>query len=82
MTVEPLTIPEREELIVKYLKRYSKELDPEPAHRIAAASQTGNGLYLSTLLNELRQFGSHEQLDKRINWYLQSNKSCRTLYVR
>ena len=72
MTVEPLTIPEREELIVKYLKRYSKELDPEPAHRIAAASQTGNGLYLSTLLNELRQFGSHEQLDKRINWYLQA----------
>ena len=72
MTVEPLTVSEREELIVKYLKRYSKELSPEPAHRIATASHTGNGLYLSTLLNELRQFGSHERLDQRINWYLQA----------
>ena len=72
MTVEPLTVAERKELIVKYLKRYSKELSPEPAHRIATASQTGNGLYLSTLLNELRQFGTHERLDQRIDWYLQA----------
>ena len=72
MTVEPLTVPEREDLTVKYLKRYSKELGPEAAHRIADAPQTGNGLYLSTLLNELRQFGSHEQLGERIDWYLQS----------
>jgi hypothetical protein len=72
LTVEPLTVPEREELIVKYLKRYSKELSPEPARRIAAAPQTGNGLYLSTLLNELRQFGSYERLDERIDWYLEA----------
>ncbi|MGA2170141.1 MAG: DUF4062 domain-containing protein [Terracidiphilus sp.] len=72
LTVEPLTTPEREELIVKYLKRYSKELSLGPAHRIATAPQTGNGLYLSMLLNELRQFGSHEELDQRIDWYLQA----------
>jgi tetratricopeptide (TPR) repeat protein len=72
LTVEPLTTPEREELIVKYLRRYSKTLSPGPAHHIAAAPQTGNGLYLSTLLNELRQFGSHEQLEQRIGWYLQA----------
>jgi tetratricopeptide (TPR) repeat protein len=72
MTVEPLTVPEREELIFKYLKRYSKELSPGPVHRIAAAPQTGNGLYLSTLLNELRQFGRYEELDQRIGWYLQA----------
>jgi tetratricopeptide (TPR) repeat protein len=72
MTIEPLTTPEREELIDKYLKRYAKALSPGPAHRIAAAPQTGNGLYLSTLLNELRQFGSYEQLDERIDWYLQA----------
>ena len=72
LRVEPLTVPEREKLIVKYLKRYSKELEPERAHRIAAAPQTDNGLYLSTLLSELRQFGSHEQLDRRIDWYLQA----------
>jgi tetratricopeptide (TPR) repeat protein len=72
LTVEPLTEAEREELIASYLKRYSKALSPGPAHRIAAASQTGNGLYLSTLLNELRQFGSYEELDQRIDWYLQA----------
>jgi tetratricopeptide (TPR) repeat protein len=72
LTVEPLTVPEREEMIVKYLKRFSKELSPGPARRIAAAPQTGNGLYLSTLLNELRQFGSYEQLNKRIDWYLRA----------
>jgi hypothetical protein len=72
LTVEPLTVPEREELIDKYLKRYAKALSPEPARRIAAAPQTGNGLYLSTLLNELRQFGSYEGLNQRIDWYLEA----------
>jgi tetratricopeptide (TPR) repeat protein len=72
MTVEPLTTPERERLIVDYLARYSKALSPAPTRRIAAAPQTGNGLYLSTLLNELRLFGSHEQLDQRIDWYLEA----------
>jgi tetratricopeptide (TPR) repeat protein len=72
MTVEPLTVPEREELIVRYLKSYSKALSPGTAHRIAAAPQTGNGLYLCTLLNELRQFGSYEKLNERIDWYLQA----------
>jgi tetratricopeptide (TPR) repeat protein len=72
LTVEPLKAPEREELIFKYLGRYSKELSPGPAHRIAAAPQTGNGLYLCTLLNELRQFGSYAQLNQRIGWYLEA----------
>ena len=72
LTVEPFTVPEREKIIIKYLRRYSKELDPEPARRIAAAPQTSNGLYLITLLNELRQFGHHDRLDQRIDWYLQA----------
>jgi tetratricopeptide (TPR) repeat protein len=72
LTVEQLTVLEREELIDKYLKRYSKALSPGPAHRIASAPQTGNGLYLSTLLNELRQFGNYEKLNERIGWYLQA----------
>jgi hypothetical protein len=69
---EPLTVPEREELIDKYLKRYAKELDAPRRRCIAAASQASNGLYLSTLLNELRQFGSHEKLNERVEWYLQA----------
>jgi tetratricopeptide (TPR) repeat protein len=70
--VEPLTTPERKELIVKYLNRYSKALSPRTVHCIAVAPQTGNGLYLCTLLNELRQFGSYESLNERIDWYLQA----------
>ena len=72
LTVEPLTAPERETLIAKYLKRYAKELSAERRRRIAAAPQSGNGLYLSTLLNELRLFGRYEELDQRIGWYLEA----------
>jgi len=72
LTVEPLTPIERETLIAKYLQRYAKALSSEPARRIAAAPQTGNGLYLATLLNELRLFGSYEELDQRIGWYLEA----------
>jgi nephrocystin-3 len=75
LTVETLTPPEREKLIVDYLKRYAKALDSERSRRIAAAPQTGNGLYLSTLLNELRLFGHHGELDKRIEWYLEADNS-------
>jgi tetratricopeptide (TPR) repeat protein len=73
LNVEPLTAPERETLIVRYLKdRYGKELEVPRRNHIADAPQTGNCLYLSTLLNELRQFGSHDDLEERIDWYLQA----------
>ena len=72
LTVELLSPGERKSLIIEYLKRYAKTLSAESAHRIATSPQTGNGLYLTTLLNELRLFGSHEELDRRIDWYLQA----------
>ena len=72
LTVEPLTAAEREKLITKYLMRYAKQLSAERTRRIASSPQSGNGLYLTTLLNELRLFGSHEQLDHRIAWYLEA----------
>ena len=72
LTVEPLEPAERETLIVDYLKQYAKELSPTHRQRIAAAPQSANGLYLTTLLNELRLFGSHERLEERIGWYLEA----------
>jgi len=72
LTVEPLEPAERETLIVEYLKQFAKQLSPRHSRRIAAAPQSANGLYLTTLLNELRLFGSHEELDQRIGWYLQA----------
>jgi len=72
MRVEPLTPPEREKLIGKYLLRYAKSLSLERTQRIVSAPQTRNGLYLTTLLNELRLFGSHSKLDARVEWYLEA----------
>jgi len=72
LTVEPLEPVERETLIVDYLKQYAKELSAERRRRIAAAPQSASGLYLTTLLSELRLFGSHEELDQRIGWYLEA----------
>jgi tetratricopeptide (TPR) repeat protein len=72
LTVEPLEPAERETLIVDYLKQFAKQLSLPHRKRIAAAPQSANGLYLTTVLNELRLFGSHEELDRRIGWYLEA----------
>jgi tetratricopeptide (TPR) repeat protein len=72
LQVEPLDVAERESLIDAYLQQYAKQLGPERRRRIAAAPQSANGLYLTTLLNELRLFGRHEELDQRIGEYLQA----------
>jgi len=72
LTVKPLEPEERETLIEAYLKQFAKQLSPRHSRRIAAAKQSANGLYLTTLLNELRLFGSHEELDQRIGWYLEA----------
>jgi tetratricopeptide (TPR) repeat protein len=72
LIVEPLKSGERETLIVDYLKQFAKELGEPHRQRIAVAPQSANGLYLTTLLNELRLFGSHEDLDQRIGWYLEA----------
>jgi len=72
LTVDPLEAIERETLIIDYLKQFAKQLSGPHRKRIAAAQQSANGLYLTTLLNELRLFGSHEELDQRIGWYLEA----------
>ncbi len=68
--VEPLRPDERKALIEEYLGQYSKTLSPNRVARIAKAPQTANPLYLRALLEELRVFGVHEQLDPRIDHYL------------
>jgi tetratricopeptide (TPR) repeat protein len=72
LTVEPLAPAERETLIVEYLSQFAKQLSAPRRQRISEAPQSANGLYLTTLVNELRLFGSHEELDRRIGWYLEA----------
>jgi nephrocystin-3 len=71
LEVEPLTVAEREELVIKFLALYSKQLSPERRRRIAQDPQSENPLCLRLLLDELRQFGVYgKKLDLVIDRYL------------
>jgi len=73
LPVEALTNNEREELTQAFLSRYSKQLNAAQVKRIVEDPQSANPLGLRILLDELRQFGVHEQLDATIEHYLQAD---------
>ncbi|HEV3083926.1 MAG TPA: DUF4062 domain-containing protein, partial [Gemmataceae bacterium] len=70
LTVRLLEPAERRRLIADYLAQYTKRLNHAQVERIAGAPQAANPLYLRALLDELRVFGVHELLDRRIDHYL------------
>ena len=70
LTVQPLELEERKDLTRAFLEQYAKALSPERVDRVASDPQSANPLGLRLLLDELRQFGSHEHLDERIDTYL------------
>ena len=72
-TLEALDIKRREQLIREWLASYRKALTAEQTQLIAQAPQTGNPLFLKTVLEELRIFGYFEQLDQRISTLLSAN---------
>ncbi|MEY3880633.1 MAG: hypothetical protein RIQ94_1429, partial [Pseudomonadota bacterium] len=72
-TLEALDIKRREQLIREWLASYRKALTAEQTQVIAQAHQTGNPLFLKTVLEELRIFGYFEQLDQRISTLLSAN---------
>ena len=72
-TVEALDLNRREQLIRDWLASYRKALSTEQTQRIAQAPQTGNPLFLKTVLEELRIFGYFEYLDQRITTLLTAN---------
>ena len=71
-TVAGLHAEERKQVIREYLWQYRKRLSEERVERIAAAEQTANPLFLRALLEELRVFGRHEELDRYIAHYLEA----------
>jgi tetratricopeptide (TPR) repeat protein len=81
MEVKRLEAHERRKLISEYLAQYTKSLSQAHAERISAAPQTANPLYLCGVLEELRLFGEHEQLDDYIANYLEA-KSPSELYQK
>jgi tetratricopeptide (TPR) repeat protein len=81
MIVQPLTVPERKELLQKFLAQYSRRLSPARVERITSAEQIANPLFLRAMLDELRQFGEHERLEERIEHYLAAHDP-KNLYER
>ncbi len=74
MEVQLLEPEERQQLIREYLlKLYSKRLPRNLTERIASQEQCANPLYLHALLEELRVFGKHEEIESRVDHYLQAN---------
>jgi tetratricopeptide (TPR) repeat protein len=74
LIVKALEIEERKQLISDYLAQYTKVLSPKFVERISNVPQTSNPLYLRTLLEELRLYGDHFTLEKRIEHYLGASK--------
>ena len=69
-TLQPLTDTQRRSFAEGYLERVGKHLSPAQWQRILDDPENRNTLVLCTLLDELICFGSHEQLDTRIDFYL------------
>lgn len=59
LEVPPLDAAERRAVTTTFLARFSKALDEVHLARLAAAPGTGNPLFLTTVLDELRQHGDH-----------------------
>ncbi len=66
MVVHPLTHAEREKIIVQFLREFGKALSKKEIERIASDPKSAHPLFLRTLLEELRIFGSHEMLSDRV----------------
>lgn len=71
--IQSLSEENRKKMVSEYLARFSKSLTVEQIEKIAACDRTRNPLYLKTILDELRLFGIHDQLNERIEFYLEAD---------
>lgn len=72
-TIHSLYAEQKKELVGKYLRKYGKSLPDHQVDHIISAPICANTLVLRTLLDELVNFGCHERLSKRIDYYLTSD---------
>jgi tetratricopeptide (TPR) repeat protein len=70
LQLTPLGLSERQILVAKCLEHYGKALPPKLIEKVTSSKRSGNPLYLRTLLEELRVYGNHETLSRRIDHYL------------
>ena len=62
----PLDDVQRRRITEAYLSPYGKRLDGEQMSTLIAGESTGNLLFLQTLLNDLRLFGTFEELNSQL----------------
>jgi hypothetical protein len=72
LEVHPLSRTEQQTFITDFLGRYRKSLTPAQVERVLTHALSGNPLFMLTLLEELRVFGVHEELEHRLSFYLTS----------
>jgi len=70
LLVEPLDPKGRSQLLTEYLKRFNKSLPTHLLNQALGHPLANNPLWLKTLAEELRLFGSHEELSNRLNTLL------------
>jgi serine/threonine protein kinase/tetratricopeptide (TPR) repeat protein len=70
--MQALSEAERETIVVRYLAEYHKSLNAEQVKRIVSDYKCGHPLFLKTVLEELRLVGRHEELDAKIESYLEA----------
>jgi nephrocystin-3 len=70
IVINPLSECESCDLIERYLEKFRKSLTNDLATRILAHSLSCHPLWLLTLLQELRVFGVHEDLEARLETLL------------
>jgi nephrocystin-3 len=81
LTIVQLEEKEQEQLIQRYLQRYTKELDCGLRQLILSHPLAGSPLFLKVLLEELRQCGRHDTLRQQLDFYL-SSQTVDDLYER
>ncbi|XP_072039857.1 uncharacterized protein [Amphiura filiformis] len=81
LQVFPLNADEKLEIITGYMSLYAKTLNEEQTSLIIQAKQSNNPLYLKALLDEVRMYGSFEQLTTAIKSYLTADDPG-TLFVK
>eukprot|EP01129_Flabellula_baltica_P006565 TRINITY_DN2474_c0_g1_i10.p1 TRINITY_DN2474_c0_g1~~TRINITY_DN2474_c0_g1_i10.p1 ORF type:complete len:826 (-),score=181.24 TRINITY_DN2474_c0_g1_i10:1651-3783(-) len=72
MEILPLAKNEREALATEYLEQLGKTLTDNQLDRIVSSKLCESPLFLRTLLDELKVFGTFEKLDATIDYYLES----------
>ena len=70
MTLQPMSLEARKQFATSYLENVGKHLTEAQWERIFNDKENENTLVLKTLLDELICFGTHEKIDERIDYYL------------